>query len=148
MSVATCIRCEQEKSVKEFNKRSSTMNGLNYYCRKCSKEVSNKYRTENKDKVNQLARERYDYSADYAKKIRRKFNLTSEEYNLFVKDGSCKICGKQQSDKHHKRLSFDHCHKTGKLRGLLCNKHNKALGLFDDNIEFLSKAIEYLKQNE
>jgi hypothetical protein len=44
-------------------------------------------------------------------------------------------------------LSIDHCHNTGKVRGLLCDHCNKGLGLFKDNIDYLNKAIEYLKYN-
>ena len=42
-------------------------------------------------------------------------------------------------------LNVDHCHETGKIRGLLCHNCNRALGLFKDNVEFLERAILYLK---
>ena len=52
------------------------------------------------------------------------------------------ICGICASDK---KLCIDHCHDTGKVRGRLCAKCNKALGLFHDNVEFLESAKQYLK---
>jgi len=48
--------------------------------------------------------------------------------------------------KHHKtKLVVDHCHSTGKIRGLLCHNCNRALGLMQDNVETLQNAIDYLK---
>jgi len=41
---------------------------------------------------------------------------------------------------------MDHCHKTNKIRGLLCGKCNSAIGFFDDDTELLEKAIDYLKK--
>ena len=54
----------------------------------------------------------------------------------------CLICNKNDE----KALCVDHCHKTGKVRGLLCNKCNKALGLFNDNIELIKVAASYLER--
>ena len=51
----------------------------------------------------------------------------------------CLICKKID------KLVIDHCHKTGKVRGLLCHCCNAGIGMFEDNIEILDKAKEYLK---
>ena len=46
----------------------------------------------------------------------------------------------------HKSLHIDHDHKTGKVRGLLCHGCNTAIGLMKDDVNILTKAIEYLKK--
>ena len=47
---------------------------------------------------------------------------------------------------HHKsKLVVDHCHATGKVRGLLCHNCNRALGLLKDKISVLKNAIQYLE---
>lgn len=44
-----------------------------------------------------------------------------------------------------KSLAVDHCHETGRVRGLLCNNCNRAIGLLGDSVDLLLKAVEYLK---
>ena len=69
------------------------------------------------------------------------------DYNdLFVKqNGCCKICNIHQADLP-KALSADHCHDTGQVRGLLCQRCNAVLGMAKDNIETLKAAAEYLEK--
>jgi hypothetical protein len=62
---------------------------------------------------------------------------------LQAQNGKCSICG---SFPNGKRLSIDHNHSTGKIRGLLCSHCNLALGLFQDSVTNLSRAIGYLEE--
>ncbi len=59
---------------------------------------------------------------------------------------SCECCGTKLLGGAQTHL--DHCHKTGKFRGWLCNRCNRGLGYFGDCIEGLQRAIEYLKRAE
>lgn len=77
-----------------------------------------------------------------------------ECYNKMLEsqNGLCKICNqpsKQKSNngKSIKSLAVDHCHITGKVRGLLCGDCNSMLGYAKDSINILKSAIEYLKLN-
>jgi len=81
--------------------------------------------------------------------LRRKYGVTLEWYRetLSKQNNVCAIC--KQPEKaviKGKVISMpvDHCHKTGKARGLLCTKCNRGLGLFDDNPKNLQNAIKYL----
>lgn len=58
----------------------------------------------------------------------------------------CAIC-KTHIEKLKKRLAVDHCHKSGKVRGLLCGNCNNGIGRFKDRIDLLQRAICYLKRN-
>lgn len=71
------------------------------------------------------------------------YGLSKEEYFKILnnQNGVCAIC----NNKPNERLSVDHCHKTKKIRGLLCRKCNAGVGFFKDDINHLQKAIEYLK---
>jgi|GEM_PF-2199944 len=78
-----------------------------------------------------------------------------EGYERLVteKGNKCEICKEEKialsPDRTQKRqLSIDHCHKTGKVRGILCKQCNSALGFFKDNVEFLQAAIDYLRRHQ
>lgn len=86
-------------------------------------------------------------------KLKESFGISIEEYNqmLFKHDNKCAICSKPEIAKFKgkiKALAVDHCHETGKIRGLLCSGCNTALGKFKDSIELLIKAANYLKAQE
>lgn len=57
----------------------------------------------------------------------------------------CKQPGFMMNDRVKSGLNVDHCHKTGEVRGMLCHNCNRALGLFQDDINLLKTAIEYLE---
>ena len=82
-----------------------------------------------------------DRAADL--RLRREYGITLLEYNevLTYQGGRCAIC-RRLPDKT--RLSVDHCHRTGLLRGLLCWKCNNAISHFEDSAEKLQKAAIYI----
>lgn len=76
-----------------------------------------------------------------------KYKRPSGTQIFLMKDnqvGRCAICEKllSQDTKH---IHVDHCHKTNKVRGLLCSNCNKGLGFFKDNTNSLARAILYLQ---
>lgn len=74
------------------------------------------------------------------------YNITIEEYNdlLLDQNGRCKICNNESTAR---KLAVDHCHITGKVRGLLCNKCNMAIGLLFENEEIMLSALMYVVEN-
>jgi hypothetical protein len=74
----------------------------------------------------------------------RSYGISVEEYKdmLDSQNGGCYICGKEPEGR--RALDIDHDHKTGQVRGLLCSNHNRALGLLNDDIKLMLKAVEYL----
>ena len=75
--------------------------------------------------------------------LKHKYGITVEAYDAKVRQqhGVCAICGQPPG---RKKLSVDHCHTTGKIRGLLCILCNTALGKFKDDPRLLQSAINYL----
>jgi len=83
----------------------------------------------------------------------KNYGITELKYNEMLKeqDNVCKICKKPEVSRIKgilKRLAVDHDHKTGKVRGLLCNNCNRALGLLKDDITVIIDSLEYLKKSE
>jgi hypothetical protein len=128
-SVLICINCKEEFS--ELNTKIRAGKGK-FCCNECYKE----YRKKNKKDEKELNRL-------YQKKT--KYNLTAEKYyNMFlIQNNKCAICHEEFLDGN--KAFVDHCHKTNKVRGLLCAKCNSLLGMARDNIEILQNAIKYLQ---
>lgn len=82
-------------------------------------------------------------------KLLKIYNITQIVYNemLLAQCECCAICSKHRSE-FTKALSVDHCHDTGKVRGLLCSPCNLAIGNFQENIESILKAVDYLKRGK
>lgn len=98
-----------------------------------------------------------DNRHNYALKLRRdplynvkrqakRYGLTHTQFAaiLAAQGGGCAICGES------KHLRIDHCHKTGVVRGVLCQRHNSGIGLLGDDVGGLVGALNYLLrvQNE
>ena len=89
---------------------------------------------------------------EYLKKYRKGYNLNrryglpEEQYNLLLLEtgGHCPIC-KLPFDKGN-WASLDHCHKTKKIRGIICRKCNLGLGNFKEDPETVARALEWLKK--
>lgn len=81
-------------------------------------------------------------------KLKYRYNITVEDYEdmLQKQGGVCKICKLPQRSKKTLTLSVDHCHTTGRIRGLLCWNCNGALGQVKDNIQTLKAMIKYLQE--
>ena len=80
--------------------------------------------------------------------LKTHYGITLEDFDIIFKlqSNSCKIC--KNKNITGKNWHVDHCHKTGKIRGILCQKCNQALGMVYDDISILEKMIEYLKDNQ
>lgn len=127
----TCKICGIEKNISDF-----------YMGRKDCKDCKNAAARKNW-KENTEASDRYKKRARERAKERR-YGITQAEFDNILKSqkNKCAICESQF--KSSKDTHIDHCHNSSKVRGLLCNNCNIALGQFEDNIEFMQNAIKYL----
>ena len=85
----------------------------------------------------------------------RQFNMSVADYDeMFeAQDGDCALCGRPETRKNPKtgevlRLAVDHCHVTGRVRGLLCCNCNTGLGKLGDTPEALEKALAYVRGDD
>lgn len=79
---------------------------------------------------------------NYAAALSSKYGLTVEQHTQMLRRqrGRCAICRR----KPKRRLQVDHCHTSGKVRGLLCSYCNRSLGAFERNENWLTSALKYL----
>ncbi|MBC8391514.1 MAG: endonuclease VII domain-containing protein [Deltaproteobacteria bacterium] len=135
-----------------------------YY--KANRDGWNKRTPEIRKKYNENRRDRYASDENYRIEICRstseyhrknpekrlaqrlkQYGITIDEYYgiLEKQGGKCAICGSTDSgDKRTKRFHLDHCHETGKVRGLLCASCNMGIGKFKESPDILLRASKYL----
>lgn len=76
---------------------------------------------------------------------KRGMNQTLYEELLALQGGRCAICKTTQPSKRREYFDIDHCHQTSALRGLLCERCNRGIGLFQDSPELLESAARYIR---
>lgn len=124
-------------------------------CKICIHISNKKWRDKNRDKKNNDNREYYYANKERVtaiiekSRLKRQYGITKEEYDIMAvnQNNVCAICGKQETEKYGK-LAIDHDHKTGVIRSLLCHKCNRGLGSFNDDIQILQSALEYLNSHK
>lgn len=131
----SCNVCLTEKPLEEFHKHGTTYRAQ---CKPCRSQARKFY-------SNGTKRSEYKYNPekDRERKFKYHYGITVAEYDAMHESqgGLCKIC---QRPENGKRLSVDHCHTTGRVRGLLCAPCNQAIGMLQDSPVILQAAIDYL----
>jgi hypothetical protein len=134
-----CKRCNEYKDISTFQKSRREKDGLQIWCTPCrtkqQRERKSKYDAERAQILKEQNLDRH---------LRKIYGISLEDYNNIHLHqlGRCRLCDNPCPS--GKRLAVDHCHSTGKVRGLLCVNCNTALGSFKDNLELLKKAVKYL----
>ena len=154
---AKAWRDKNKEHVKElkrrhYNKHKAKCNARTheYYCK--NKDKSQKWQAEYYQTSEPRRQSMRDYGAKYRSKpsttnrvLKKMYGITLEEYDarLLKQDSKCAICG--AADRRGYRLSVDHDHETGRVRGLLCGNCNLGLGSLKDDPELLEKAAAYIR---
>jgi hypothetical protein len=129
ISSKLCIRCNENKKLDCFGwsgyiKKNGTKS-LCTYCKTCQNEL----------------------------RVQRKYGVDYKTYKKMLdnQNGCCANSGCNSTEPGapgRTRFYIDHCHKTNKIRGLLCHKCNLALGHVNDDIKKLEGLIKYLKDQD
>ena len=135
---------DKKQKLKEYSRKYYLLNKDKIISR--IKEVSKTDEFKEKRKVFNKGRKEKNRETYY----KRRYGITLVEYNqlLTMQNNTCAICKILETEIKHGRNTYfavDHCHKTGKVRGLLCYKCNSTLGFVNDDIECLKNAIKYLE---
>ena len=141
LETRVCRVCGEEKNLLDdyyfVRKDRALPSSYSYECKACTVERTTNYNKRNSKSV----RSQY---------LKRNYGLTFEEFDTMLskQDNVCAICKGKETYGRHKRFTVDHDHKTGKIRGLLCNHCNTTLGLVKDDIHTLKSMIQYLESHE
>lgn len=120
------------------------------------KEIKKSWNQNHKYEHNIKSLEWYHENKDSLRDVKRNRNylynhgIAIEEVKLILKsqDDKCAICEKLIFVSGQTGAHVDHCHNSNIIRGILCQKCNQGLGLFNENINFLLNAISYLKKKK
>lgn len=126
-----CTKCSVEKPFAEFPKCRTYKDGIKPLCTPCNREYQNKWRA-SRPGIGKVYQRKHNYG------------ITEPEYQQLLErqNNSCAVCEDEMTPPQ-----VDHCHTSGKVRGLLCKPCNLALGLFKDRANSLLRAAEYLGRN-
>lgn len=99
-------------------------------------------------KAHPESKKRYSQT-EFLYRLKNRYGLRFDDYTEILERqlGRCAICGAEKPGGKGKRMSVDHCHRTGKVRGLLCSRCNLMLGIINEDVSILRAAIEYLKKH-
>ncbi len=120
------------------------------YNKKWFKENGKEYYLKNRDKISQYHKKHDNPEVKLRSHLKFRYGITPEKRNeMLIDQGNrCAICSVLFTNKSLGTKPYvDHCHETGKIRGLLCQKCNFILGCAGDNITVLENAIKYLEND-
>jgi hypothetical protein len=136
-----CANCEEYKDLSDFSPSKDKAFGVNSWCKVCIAQVKNTHYT--------LERARAEH-------LWRVYGLTMEAYEQMLtgQNGLCACCGRSETRRVGRKkrsenaplLHVDHCHTTGRIRGLLCSACNQALGLLEEDPQRIKALLHYVEE--
>lgn len=133
-----CRSCGIEMRFSEFYRMTASSDGLQSSCKVCQTTKIREY-----EAAHPGAKARWSRTS----RLKREYGITDAQYAEMVEaqSGGCAVCGDDQGDGQSEKLHVDHDHATGEVRGLLCGRCNKALGLLKDNVKIINALATYLE---
>lgn len=162
-----CKVCGETKPLEQFHRAAGMRDGHRNECKSCLNarhrgwyERNREYAIERtrrwaRENPERLAETRRKYHEEHreersqrnrASHLQRKYGLSPDDVEFLVvaQGGKCRICGAAEG----KKLHVDHHHDSGLVRGLLCGKCNKAIGLLNEDPQLFEAATSYLRENQ
>ena len=134
----TCKKCQEDKPISDFYKSYNKWSDQSYFSSRCKPcHLSHKQDNPNTKRNNKAAT------------LKLRYGLTYEEWEKMreTEGHKCMACGITEKE-IGRVLDVDHCHTSGKARGVLCNKCNTALGHAYDNPKILRALADYIEKNK
>lgn len=134
-----CRKCDIDLPLGDFGADASRPDGKHPYCRVCRNgNFREAYKT------NPVVKEQARWRA-----IKHRYGLTRAQFDALwaEQSGCCAICKQEirQEPGFRMNAATDHCHVSGKVRGLLCQPCNRGLGHFNDSADLLRAAAAYIE---
>jgi hypothetical protein len=130
-----CRGCNEIKALGDFHRRSAAKDGRQGRCKVCATATVIQWQRDNPERHYEKQR-RHD--------LKRLYGITPSDRATMLESqaGACAICRVPESS--DAPLYVDHCHDSGRVRGLLCYLCNIGIGRFKDDVALLARAATYL----
>jgi hypothetical protein len=139
-----CARCDAWLPLGSFHANRKNWDGLHAYCRACMSAGARRRYEREAPRLTAQAKAWRKANPDKRKDmaLRSRFGITLEEYRALeaAQGGTCAVCRQPAV------LAVDHCHQTGRVRGLLCMPCNTSIGHFQDDASLIRAAAEYVER--
>lgn len=152
MAIKECSKCKKPVPAVAFYKDHRNSDGLASACCKCYKAAAKAWDAANPGKRRARAKRRRlkDPECSWRWTLLKRYGLVPADYwQLYAaQDGKCGICGQAETMIRQgtlSKLSVDHNHATGEIRGLLCNRCNRAIGRMDDDPAMLRASVAWVE---
>lgn len=129
----SCSVCGQVKHPREMSKARATL------CKSCATAKARAWKAANPEAWDRHARKSH---------LMKQYGLTPERFDAMLADqgGGCAVCRAPVADARGYRPHVDHCHDSGRVRGLLCGRCNRSIGMMGDDPQLLRDAAAYLER--
>lgn len=152
-----CSKCKTVKPISEYHRHAKQSDGHHSRCKPCTavstaaRQQDPKWRAYQREHKKKQRQENPDRQWDirWRSYLKRVYGMTALDYAAMFadQDGKCATCGTHNPGTRRRVFDIDHCHTTGKIRGLLCHPCNKALGFARDNPAVLIALANYLEKS-
>ncbi|MFF7881065.1 endonuclease VII domain-containing protein [Streptomyces sp. NPDC020794] len=137
-----CSACRETKPISDFYMQSTNPDSRVYgrpqgRCKRCVGKQTGAYQRANQQRTAERRRSWW---------LKTQFDITVEDYDRMLAEqgGVCAICSGPPEGSRWKQFHVDHCHTTGRVRGLLCGRCNRGMGYLCDDSEIALRAAQYL----
>ena len=140
-----CTKCKLDKTTEFFRERKNATSGFHSWCRDCERFANqNRYVKKSKQPKKEIDKDKIKLDA-LKRMLKHRYNLSYEDYiGMYeTQNQSCFVCEKHFQLGGYKGLYVDHCHTTGKVRGLLCPFCNSGTYFFE-NETLRNRMLSYL----
>lgn len=148
-----CSKCKETKPVSAFSKNKAMRDGYGNWCKACRGIYHNseEAKIKRRDYMRRLRSTPEGYRKARSAQLLCKYGIDMDDYDDMFRfqNGQCAICYRTPEECSDARtgtqaLFIDHDHESGHVRGLLCNRCNRAIGMFGHDVALLRLAAEYL----
>jgi Recombination endonuclease VII len=144
-----CNKCGTSKELAQFHKHRGYRDGHISVCKACRRDYNDSVRDRRNEWVRGWRKQNPDKQQTY--RLKTDYGISFEEYTeiLAQQGGVCKICRQPEQLKTKngkvKLLAVDHDHETDKIRGIICNGCNRAIGYIFNDPSIARAIAEYLE---